>query len=93
MAGVRSTTHPNHVQVDLPLVRSKDKRDIGVLRLIRTYSWKLYDLNGRRLPTPQLEDVVTISLTNPAGEQVTWLEVPSRALFTELDPEEGRGEG
>lgn len=84
MSTQRKTDHPNHVRVELPLIRSSDKRDIGTLSLIRNYAWRLYSEDGRRLPTPQLEDVVVITLTNPAGEQVTWLQMPSSALFTEL---------
>lgn len=67
-------------QVDIPLVRSKDKVPVGNLRLTRTKTWVLYDENGRRLAVPKHQDTVIVTLARPSGEQIVWTQLP----FAEL---------
>jgi hypothetical protein len=81
VAPLRSTTHPNYVRLDLPLIRSRDRQAVGTLILIRNYSWTFYDDEGRRFAVPQLADMIAISLTGPDGELVSWQEVPAMMLL------------
>jgi hypothetical protein len=81
----QSTTHPNYVKIDIPLVRSRDKRALGTLSLIRDNVWKLYDDQGQRLVNPVLVDSLIVTLTNATGEHVCWHQVPMNALLSEED--------
>lgn len=92
MPASRSTQHPNHVRLDLPLIRSRDRLEVGTLTLIRNYSWRFYDDDGHRFAVPQLADVVTISLTGPDGDLVSWREIPAAALLCPQDEQDQDGE-
>ena len=71
---------PDYRQVDIPLVRSRDKVSVGNLKLIRTKTWVLYDENGRRLAVPKHQDTLIVTLARPGGEQIVWTQMP----FAEL---------
>jgi hypothetical protein len=77
----QSTAPPNHVKIDIPLVRSRDNRDLGTLSLIRDNMWKLYDDQDQRLVNPVLVDTLIITLTNAKGEQVCWHQMPMQTLL------------
>jgi len=75
---------PDYRQVDIPLVRSKDKVPVGNLKLIRTKTWLLYDENGRRLAVPRHQDTLIVTLARPGGEQIVWTQMPFSELAGEL---------
>ena len=71
---------PDYRQVEIPLVRSRDKAPVGKLKLIRTKTWLLYDENGRRLAVPRHQDTLIVTLERPSGEQIVWTQLPFREL-------------
>lgn len=70
-------------RVEIPLLRSTDKRDVGTLTLIRTDTWILYDDAGRRLPAPRHQDTLIVTLNRPDGEQVIYTQIPITELLGE----------
>ncbi|HRA46906.1 MAG TPA: hypothetical protein PK819_02420 [Thermomicrobiales bacterium] len=70
-------------QVDIPLVRAKDKVPVGNLKLIRTQTWVLYDENGQRLAVPKHQDTLIVALARASGEQIVWTQMPFAELLGE----------
>jgi hypothetical protein len=70
-------------------VRSRDKRALGTLALIRDNVWKLYDDQGQRLGNPVLVDSLIVTLVNAKSEQVCWHSVPMATLIGDPDGQPG----
>ncbi len=68
-------------RLEIPLLRSRDKKDVGTLTLIRTDSWILYDEAGKRLPIPKSQDTLIVTLSRPDGEQVVYTQIPMSELL------------
>jgi hypothetical protein len=70
-------------RLEIPLLRSRDKKDVGTLTLIRTNTWILYDEAGKRLPAPRNQDTLIVSLSRPDGEQIVYTQIPMAELIDE----------
>ena len=82
-----SDTDPDYRQVDIPLVRARDKVPVGNLKLIRTRTWLLYDENGRRLAVPKHQDTLIVTLARPSAKHIV---LDSVAVCGVLGHETGR---
>lgn len=74
---------PTYRRLEIPLLRSRDKRAVGTLTLIRADTWILYDEHGRRLPSPRNQDTLIVTLAKPDGEQIVYTQIPMSELMGE----------
>lgn len=54
---------------------------IGELVIRRTTSYDFVDADGRRFANPKQVEVLVITIDNPAGERVVWMQVPMTAIL------------
>jgi hypothetical protein len=67
-------------RIDLPLIRRRDRKNVGTLTIVRASHPAFTDETGARRANPVRLDQLLITLTEATGEEVTALQVPMNRL-------------
>ena len=67
-------------RVEVPLIRRRDHKPVGIVTVIRTNHASFVDEYGKRRSRPVVKDYLLISLKDAKGEEVAALAAPMDQL-------------
>ena len=67
-------------KVEVPLIRTRDRKPVGTLRLIRTMHTAFADRDSQHAAVPKPADTLIIYVLSATGEKVCVLTVPMADL-------------
>jgi hypothetical protein len=75
-----AATRQDTARIDLPLIRRRDRKNVGTLTIIRSNHPAFTDEHGARRSNPVRIDQLLIMLSDATGETVCSLEVAMERL-------------
>ena len=75
---IDTSAMPN--RVDLPLIRKRDHKPVGMLTIVRANHWAFGDDARHRTGSPKRIDQLLITLRDAEGDVITYIELPMEQL-------------